>query len=82
MKTKLLAAAGIFALTSGLAQAQGTMPFPIGEGDFNWESYEALKDNQLDGEQVTVFGPWLGLDQELAESVLAYFAKATGAEVR
>ena len=70
MKTKLLAAAGILALSSGLAYAEGKMPFPVGEGDFNWESYEALKSMQLDGEQVTVFGPWLGPDQEVAENVL------------
>ena len=82
MKTKFLAAAGILALTSGLAYAEGKMPFPVGEGDFNWDSYEALKATQLDGEQVTVFGPWLGPDQELAENVLAYFGEATGADVR
>ncbi|TLP56559.1 carbohydrate ABC transporter substrate-binding protein [Parasedimentitalea maritima] len=82
MKTKLLAAAGVIALSSGLAYAEGKMPFAVGEGDFNWESFEALKSMQLDGEQVTVFGPWLGPDQELAESVLAYFGEATGADVR
>lgn len=56
--------------------------FTPGEGDFDWASYEALKEMDLDGEQVTVFGPWLGPDQALVESVLAYFAEATGADVR
>jgi len=38
--------------------------------------------SDLAGEQVTVFGPWLGPDQENVEAVLAEFAKATGADVR
>ncbi len=36
----------------------------------------------LAGEQITVFGPWLGPDQENVEAVLAGFAEATGADVR
>jgi alpha-glucoside transport system substrate-binding protein len=77
-----LAAAGVLALSAGLAQAEGDLAFPVGEGDFNWESFEALKATDLSGEQVTVFGPWLGPDQEVVEKVLAYFAAATGADVR
>lgn len=42
----------------------------------------AHADGHLAGEQVTVFGPWLGPDQVMVESVLAEFAKATGADVR
>ncbi|GLO75210.1 alpha-glucoside ABC transporter substrate-binding protein [Phaeobacter italicus] len=82
MKRSLLAAAGVLALSAGLAQAEGDLAFPVGEGDFNWESFEALKATDLSGEQVTVFGPWLGPDQEVVEKVLAYFAAATGADVR
>jgi len=33
-------------------------------------------------EQLTVFGPWLGPDQENAEAVLAAFAEASGHDVR
>ena len=33
-------------------------------------------------EQVTVFGPWLGPDQENVEAVLAAFAEASGHDVR
>ncbi len=80
MKSKFLAATAATALLAGAAQAE--LLFPVGEGDFNWESYEALKSIQLNGEQVTVFGPWLGPDQELVENVLAYFGEATGADVR
>lgn len=82
MKRSLLAAAGVLALSAGLAQAEGDLAFPVGEGGFNWESFEALKATDLSGEQVTVFGPWLGPDQEVVEKVLAYFAAATGADVR
>ncbi|MGB5863375.1 MAG: ABC transporter substrate-binding protein, partial [Sulfitobacter sp.] len=42
----------------------------------------AAADGHLDGEQVTVFGPWLGPDQVMVEKVLAEFAKASGADVR
>ena len=42
----------------------------------------ASADGHLTGEQVTVFGPWLGPDQKNVEAVLAEFAKVTGADVR
>ncbi len=82
LKQSLLAAAIAAGMAAPAAFAAGEMPFPPGEGDFNWASYEALKEMNLAGEQVTVFGPWLGPDQELVESVLAYFAEATGADVK
>ena len=58
------------------------LKFAPGEGDFNWASYEELKKTDLKGEQVTIFGPWLGQEAETVESILAYFAEATGADVR
>jgi len=64
------------------APASADLKFAPGEGNFNWDSFEALKSTDLAGEEVTVFGPWLGPDQELVESVLAYFAEATGADVK
>jgi len=82
MKSMLFASAMAVALTAGTAQAGSHLLFAPGSGDFNWESYEALKSTQLNGEQVTVFGPWLGPDQKLVENVLAYFKEATGADVR
>lgn len=33
-------------------------------------------------EQVTVFGPWLGADQEMVETVLKVFAESSGHDVR
>ena len=56
--------------------------FRPGEGDFHWASFDALKAMRLEGERLTVFGPWTGPDQVIVESVLAYFAAATGADVR
>jgi alpha-glucoside transport system substrate-binding protein len=42
----------------------------------------ASAEGHLAGEQVTVFGPWLGPDQAAVEEVLAGFAAASGADVR
>ncbi|MEM7378119.1 MAG: ABC transporter substrate-binding protein [Pseudomonadota bacterium] len=78
----LVAGLAATALASATAHADGHLVFPPGEGDFNWATYEALTSTDLSGEQVTVFGPWLGPDQALVESVLAYFAAATGADVK
>lgn len=74
-----VAALALTAVTAGAAE----LKFKPGEDSkFNWASYEELKKTQLKGEQITIFGPWLGPDQQLVESVLAYFAEATGADVR
>ncbi len=82
MKSTFYAGVAAAALTAGMAQAQ-ELVFTPGEGDFNWDSYNSFADaNDYSGQQVTVFGPWLGPDQELVESVLAYFNAATGADVR
>ncbi len=42
----------------------------------------ALTSGMAIGEQVTVFGPWLGPDQESVEAVLAVFAEQSGHDVR
>lgn len=42
----------------------------------------AFADGELAGEQVTVFGTWLGPDQGAVEQVLAAFAAKSGADVR
>ncbi|WP_226780820.1 ABC transporter substrate-binding protein [Oceaniglobus trochenteri] len=82
MNRLLFAGAAAVALSTGMAQAEAHMPFTPGEGDFSWDSLEPLKGVDLSGQQLTVFGPWLGPDQAFVESVLAYFADATGADVR
>ena len=42
----------------------------------------ALLASSAKAEQVTVFGPWLGVDQANAEAVLAAFAESSGHDVR
>lgn len=83
MSMRFTTSVAMLALTAGLAQAENNLKFTPGEGDFNWDSYTAFAEaNDLSGQQVTVFGPWIGADQELVESVLAYFGAATGADIR
>jgi alpha-glucoside transport system substrate-binding protein len=82
MKHMLYAGVATIALGAGTAHAQELI-FAPGEGAFNWGSYdEFAANNDFSGQQLTVFGPWLGPDQEAVENVLAYFAAATGADVR
>jgi alpha-glucoside transport system substrate-binding protein len=81
MKTRLLASAAALALLSGAAGAQD-MKFPVGEGAFNWDSYKAFDEAyNLDGQSISLFGPWRGEDQVLVESMLAYFTAASGVAV-
>ena len=72
-----MTAAGAIA---GAAQAQ--LAFPIGEGDFNWDSYQSFADgHDLGGQSITITGPWTGQDKDLVDNVIAYFEEATGASV-
>ncbi len=81
MKTIFLAGVAGIALASA-ASAQ-ELKFPIGEGAFSWDSFnEFAESHDLSGQTLTVFGPWLGGDQELVESMLVYFEEATGANVQ
>ncbi len=82
MKKTFLMTVAAAALLAGTVAAQELKFAPGEDTKFNWASFEELKKTQLDGEQITIFGPWLGPDQVLVESVLAYFAAATGADVR
>jgi alpha-glucoside transport system substrate-binding protein len=82
MKHTLYASAAALALTAGMGQAQDLL-FPVGEGDFNWDSYTSFADaNDYSGEMLTITGPWTGADAELVNSMLAYFTAATGAVVQ
>ena len=81
MKSTLYASVAALALVGGAAQAQD-LKFPIGEGAFNWQSYADYDAKyNLDGQSITMFGPWRGEDQVLVESVLAYFTAASGVKV-
>lgn len=71
-------------LAAGSANAQD-FKFPIGEDSkFNWQSYEdyKAKSGSLQGQTLTIFGPWRGEDETLFRSVLAYFIDATGIDVK
>ncbi|NBN64192.1 ABC transporter substrate-binding protein [Pannonibacter tanglangensis] len=81
MKSVFLAGAAALALMTGTAAAQELKFAPGQDSRFNWASYEALKSQDLKGQEITVLGPWLGPDKELVESVIAYFEAATGAKV-
>jgi alpha-glucoside transport system substrate-binding protein len=81
MKKTMLASAAALALFATGAAAQDLV-FPVGEGAFTWDSYTAFDEaNNLDGETLTIFGPWRGEDEVLVTSVLAYFEAATGVDV-
>jgi alpha-glucoside transport system substrate-binding protein len=85
MKRWTIAGAAALVLSCGtaLAQGGGNLVFAPGEdGRFNWQSFEDFKaKHDLSGQRLTIFGPWLSADQELFESVVAYFVEATGANV-
>ena len=86
MKLRYLLLTSVTAITlaAGPATAQD-LKFPIGEDGsrFNWQSYEDFAAaHDLSGQTVSVFGPWLGPDKDLVDSVLAYFSAATGATVK
>ncbi|WP_239670961.1 extracellular solute-binding protein [Vibrio variabilis] len=81
MKTSLLASAIAVTLSTSAVFAADLKFAPGEDARFNWQSYEALKNMDLKGETVTIFGPWLTEDKELVESVIAYFEAATGAKV-
>jgi len=81
MKTRLIVSTGVLALIAGGAFAQD-LKFPVGEGAFNWDSYKAFDDaTNLEGTEISMFGPWRGEDQVLVESMLAYFTAASGVKV-
>ncbi len=76
------ASAATLVVLAGAAMAQDLKFAPGEDARFNWGSYDeyAVKYN-LDGQSITIFGPWRGEDQTLVESVLAYFTAASGVKV-
>ncbi|PZX17527.1 alpha-glucoside transport system substrate-binding protein [Palleronia aestuarii] len=81
MKTTLISGAAVLALTTGMSVAQ-SLEFPIGEGEFNWDSYQSFADSHdLSGQSMDITGPWTGADDALFSNVIAYFEEATGASV-
>ncbi|MES2846334.1 MAG: ABC transporter substrate-binding protein [Pseudomonadota bacterium] len=80
MKSRLFAGAAALALLSGAAVAQD-LKFAPGEGGFTWDSYNEWDAKDFTGQSLRIDGPWGGQDQDLFNSVIAYFNAATGANV-
>ncbi|WP_102108902.1 ABC transporter substrate-binding protein [Oceaniglobus roseus] len=81
MKKMLLATAASLAFAPAMGMAQD-LKFPVGEGDFNWDSFNAYAEaNDFSGQTIDITGPWTGADDALFSSVIAYFEEATGATV-
>ncbi|AMM85522.1 ABC transporter substrate-binding protein [Martelella sp. AD-3] len=82
MHKVLLTGVASLALVAGAAQAADLKFAPGEDSRFNWDSFTQFSDSHdLSGQTLTIFGPWLGPDKDLIESVLAYFEEATGANV-
>jgi alpha-glucoside transport system substrate-binding protein len=82
MKSRFYAGVAALALTAGAAQGQGLIIAPGTDG-FNWESFDAFAAaHDFAGETLTITGPWTGADGQMVNNMLAYFAAATGADVR
>lgn len=81
MKTTICAAIACTVI-AGAAQAELLIE-PGSDDRINWQSLDdfAAAHPDLEGLSVTILGPWLGEDQELFSTVLAYFEEATGAKV-
>jgi alpha-glucoside transport system substrate-binding protein len=83
MNCRYLAGAAALALCAGPAAAQDLKFAPGEDARFTWASYDDFAAaTDLTGQELTIAGPWLGPDQELVESMLAYFEAATGADVK
>lgn len=83
IRRALCGGVALASLAAGGVLAQ-ELKFPVGEdARFTWASYEEFAAaHDLSGQTLTIAGPWLGPDQNLVESMLAYFEAATGADVR
>ncbi|MEO1541202.1 MAG: ABC transporter substrate-binding protein [Pseudomonadota bacterium] len=87
MKNVLLRSVAIlaFGATAAVADGHASLKFAPGEDDrFSWSSWDAYTAEapDLSGQTVTIFGPWLGPDRDLVESVIAYFEAATGVDAQ
>lgn len=82
MYKTFLAATSVAAMLAGTANAQLVIE-PGSDDRIDWDSFESFKDSHgdLSGQQFNLLGPWLGADQELFLSVVAYFQEATGVRV-
>ena len=71
------------ALVAGATNAAELKFKPGEDSKFNWASFEEFKKgHDLKGQTLTIFGPWRGEDEALAQSMLDYFRDATGVDVK
>lgn len=81
MKRPLYAGVAALALMTNAALADGHLPITPGEGGLNWASLEAFgAANNLEGEELTFFGPWLAGEAQSFKDMMAYFGEVTGAK--
>ncbi len=76
-----LLAATVLAGLAGSATAQ-ELQFPIGEGPFSWDAYQAFSEkHDFPDQSLSVFSAATGPDKLKLERVFDYFEAATGASV-
>ncbi|MFK7763987.1 MAG: ABC transporter substrate-binding protein [Roseobacter sp.] len=79
---RFYAGAAALALLTGMAHADGHLIYPVGEGEFSWDSYNAFAGkHDLTGQTVEITGAWTGNEKEQVDAVFDYFEAATGATV-
>lgn len=80
---KFMTAVAVAALFAVSAHAELVIE-PGSDDRINWDSLEkfAASHQGLEGQTLSIFAPWLGADQELFTSLLAYFEEATGVNVK
>lgn len=73
----------VSAIAGTVVKAQDELIFPVGDdARFNWDSLQEFADSHdLTGQELSILGPWLGVDADLFTSVYSYFEYATGATV-
>ncbi|GAD57525.1 MAG: alpha-glucoside transport system substrate-binding protein [Limimaricola cinnabarinus] len=76
------AGASLLALVSAAPLSAQELLHPVGEGAFNWDSYQSFADSHdYSGQSLKIAGANTGNDAERYRNLYAYFAEATGASV-
>ena len=80
--TRFATGASLIAFIAATPLAAQELIHPIGEGDFNWDSYQEFADaNDFSGQSLKISGANTGNDADRYRNLYAYFAEATGADV-
>ena len=68
---------------TSVAHADDHLKFPIGEGEFSWDTYHAFaNEHDYSGEQITVMTRFAGQAGDDIYETMKYFAEATGAKTK